>query len=78
MTTVTLELDDDVADLRADAERTERTGRSVDEVAADRLRRREPSDTLERLQARPGAMSEEEGMRLALQEVRAVREERRN
>ncbi len=76
MTTLTLRLDDDlVADLRADAERT---GRSVDEVAADRLRRHEPVDILERLRARPGGLSEEEGMQLALHEVRAVREESRN
>ena len=75
MTTVTLELDDDVvADLRSEAARS---GRSIDEVAAERLRSRQPQDILARLRARPG-LSEEEGMHLALEEVRAVREESRN
>jgi predicted transcriptional regulator len=72
MTTVTLELDDDlVADLRADAERT---GRSVDQVAADRLRRGRTS-VIDRLWAR-NDMGEDEAMQLALDEIQAMRTEK--
>lgn len=74
MTTVTLELEEDlVAELRAEAERT---GRSVDQVVSDRLHDRKPEHIFDRLRARPG-LPEDEGMQLALDEVRAMREERR-
>jgi predicted transcriptional regulator len=75
MTTVTLELDDDVvADLRSEAERT---GRSVDRIASDRLRSRSDDHIFDRLRARDTAMDEDEAMQLALDEIRAMREERR-
>jgi hypothetical protein len=74
MTTVTLELDEDlVAELRAEVERT---GRSVDQVVSDRLNGRKPEHIFERLRSRAG-LSEEEGTQLALDEVHAMREERR-
>jgi hypothetical protein len=73
MTTVTFELDEDlVAELRAEAERT---GRSVDQVATDRLRNPAPEHVFDRLWARNN-MDPDEAMQLALEEVRAVREER--
>jgi len=73
MTTVTLDLDDDiVADLRAEAART---GLSLDQVASTRLRGSAVS-IFDRLRERPG-LDEDEGMALAVEEVRAVREERR-
>jgi predicted transcriptional regulator len=73
MTTVTLDLDDDlVAELRAEAERT---GRSIDQVAASRLREQGRS-IFDRLRDRAG-LAEDEGMALAVEEVRAAREERR-
>lgn len=74
MTTVTLDLDDDVvADLRAEADRT---GRSLDQVALRRLRRGATS-ILDELRARPeGTLAYEEGMALAVDEIRAMREER--
>lgn len=75
MTTVTLDLDDDVlAGLRAEAEST---GRSLDQVVSWRLRR-DATSIFDELRARPeNTLPYEEGMALAVEEVRAMREERR-
>jgi hypothetical protein len=69
MTTVTLDLDEAlVADLRAEAERT---GRTVDEVAARRLR----ASVIDELWSR-NDLDEDAAMALADEAVRAVRADR--
>lgn len=72
MTIVKLELDDDVvAELRAEAERT---GASIDQVAARRLRASTGS-VIDQLWSR-NDVDHDEGMALANDEVRAMRAER--
>lgn len=74
MTTVTLDLDDDV--LQAVRDEAARTGRPSAEIVAAAVRRYVRPSILDELRTRPG-LDEDAGMALALQEVRAVREERR-
>ncbi len=72
MTTVTLDLDDDV--LQAVRDEAARTGRPSAEIVAAAVRRYVRPTVLDQLRSRPG-LDEEEGMALALEEVRAYREE---
>ncbi|MDR1998404.1 MAG: hypothetical protein LBQ06_00460 [Frankiaceae bacterium] len=79
MTTVTLQLDDDLLSL-AD-ERAANSGQSVDVVLASALRRGLGAGRLSNLltQARRGsALSEGEAMALAKAELKALRDERRS
>ena len=74
MTTVTLELDDDVVrTLQAEAART---GRPSEEIVSAAVRRYVRPSVLDELWAR-NDMDEDEAMQLALDEIRAMREERR-
>ena len=76
MTTVTLELDDDV--VRALEAEATRSGRPSHEIVSAAVRKYVGTDILTVLRERPGGtMGEEEGMQLALDEIRAMREERR-
>lgn len=69
MTTVTLDLDDDlVADLRVEAEQT---GDTVEQVAARRLR----TSVIDELWRR-NDLDEDEAMAIAVEAVREVRAER--
>ncbi len=69
MTTVTLDLDDDVvADLRAEAERT---GDTVEQVAARRLR----TSVIDELWSQ-NDLDEDEAMAIAVEVVREVRADR--
>jgi predicted transcriptional regulator len=75
MTTVTLELDDDV--VRALEAEAARSGRPSHEIVSAAVRLYVQDDIFTVLRERSaGALSEEEGMQLALDEIRAMREER--
>jgi predicted transcriptional regulator len=75
MTTVTLELDDDVVEALRDA--AARSGRPSEEIVSAAVRRYVGPSVLDRLWAR-NHMDEDEAMQLALDEIRAMREERRS
>jgi len=71
----TLTVDEDV--LRAVRIKAARTGKRDSEVIEESLRRDLKLDTMERIWANvKNPLSEEEGMKLAVEEVRAVRKER--
>ncbi|HEX5711831.1 MAG TPA: hypothetical protein VFX85_00790 [Solirubrobacterales bacterium] len=71
----TLTIDEKV--LRAVRIRAARSGKRDSEVIEESLRRDLKLDTMERIWANVrNPLSEEEGMKLAVEEVRAVREER--
>lgn len=74
MTTVTLELDEDV--VRALEAEAARSGRPSDEIVSAAVRHYVGADIFTRLRERPG-LGEDEGMQLALEEIAAMREERR-
>jgi len=74
-TRTTLTVDEDV--LRAVRIKAARTGKRDSEVIEESLRRDLKLDVLERIWANlEEPLSEEEGMKLAVEEVRAVRRER--
>jgi len=74
-TRTTLTVDEDV--LRAVRIRAARTGKRDSEVIEESLRRDLGMDTMERIWANvKNPLSEEEAMKLAIEEVKAVRRER--
>ncbi len=74
-TRTTLTVDQDV--LRAVRIKAARTGKRDSEVIEESLRRDLGLDTMERIWANvKDPLSEEEGMKLAVEETRAVRRER--